>query len=61
MSLVRVEVHVRIMMTYTVFILSIIFVISFVGLLQNPRLFVAGGLRVLEIFIVGEEVHVFTI
>ena len=43
MSLVTVEVYVRIMMTYTVFILSIIFVISFMGLLQNPRLFVAGG------------------
>lgn len=43
MSLVMVEVHVRIMITYIVFVLSIIFVVSFVGVSSKPSP-VYGGL-----------------
>lgn len=50
MSLVMVGVHVRIMMTYIGFILSIVFVISFVGFSSKPSpiygglgLIVSGG------------------
>lgn len=50
MSLVVVKFHVRIMMTYIVFILSVVFVVSFVGFSSKPSpiyggvgLIVSGG------------------
>ena len=43
MSLVMVRVHVRMMITYIVFIISIIFVISFVGVASKPSP-IYGGL-----------------